>query len=57
MILAWPASAAEYVLDGATSLNGPWTTVNQLPKVEAGQRTVVLKVGERASFYRLRKLE
>jgi hypothetical protein len=57
VILSWPASAADYVLDDATSVNGPWKTVSQLPKVEAGQRTVVLKVGERASFYRLRKLE
>jgi hypothetical protein len=57
VILSWPASAAHHVLDTASSPSGPWNTVDQLPRIEGDQRVTVLKVTERASFYRLRKLE
>jgi hypothetical protein len=57
LVIAWPASAANAVLEGASSLAPPvvWLPVTNPPPVEAnGLKSVTLPIGSGSGYYRLR---
>ncbi len=54
LVLAWPASSG-YLLEGAPTMNGPWTPVFATPVAEAGRLTLCVQTDQAADFYRLHR--
>jgi hypothetical protein len=56
LVLSWPASATNYLLEATTSLSAvSWTTVTNTPTVTATERSVQLPITGNAKFFRLRQ--
>jgi hypothetical protein len=56
LILAWPTSQAEYVLEESDSLSQPnWRVVLVSPLLQGQQNTVTVPVGSGTKFYRLKQ--
>jgi hypothetical protein len=52
IVVSWPVAAANYVLEGAASLdNGPWTVVTNAPVLLDGESAVVLDIGARQTMH------
>jgi hypothetical protein len=55
LTISWPAEAADYVLEAASSLSADsWTTVTSTPTINETDRSVRLPVTGDAQFFRLR---
>ena len=56
LVLKWPASATNYVLESTLSLSAPnWATVTNSPSLRDGQRQLRLDLLSAGQFYRLRR--
>lgn len=53
--ISWPATAADFVLESADNITGPWTNAGLLTATEVDQLVVTLPAPGRAKFYRLKK--
>ena len=57
-VITWPASLANYEVQGSDSLTSPnWTTVTNSPALMNGQNTVVLTPGRAQKFFRLHRVQ
>ena len=55
VLIAWPGSTTNYVLEAASDLSGaPWQPVTNTPVLLDGQPTVVLDPGEARKYFRMR---
>ena len=55
IVIAWPASATNWVLEAADTLpSANWTTVTNAPVMLEGQPAVVLGASEAGKFFRMR---
>jgi hypothetical protein len=55
IVISWPVAAANYVLEGAASLDhGSWTLVTNAPVLLDGESAVVLDRDEARKFFRMR---
>jgi hypothetical protein len=55
VMLSWPTFPPGYVLQGSTSVSGPYVTVTNTPVVEGGLFTVALPISQGDSFFRVVK--
>ncbi len=56
MVVAWPADAAGYVLEGTDDLSdGNWTAVTNAPVIVEGESVVLLPRDEARRFFRMKR--
>ena len=55
VVLAWPATGANYVVESAATVNGPWNPLGVTPTVAGNEATVFVKAAEAGKFFRLSK--
>jgi hypothetical protein len=53
--ITWPASAAGFVLETASTIGGAWTQVTGTPATSGADHKVTIPIGSAGGFYRLRK--
>ena len=55
VVLRWPVTAGQFVLESAGDVNGPWTAVtNPWCRTNAGDTEVSICAPENRKFFRLR---
>ena len=54
MIVSWPGPMPGFVLEGAETMNGPWSQVAQSPVFKSGRTSVTLPSASAARFFRLK---